>query len=130
MPSLIGVHHIRLPVRDVESSSDWYRSTFGFDILLYEEEEVRAVGAVLRHPSGVLLGLHRMDATALAALRGFNVLGLTTNDLSAWAEELDRLGVGHSGVTQGTIGCFIEVEDPDGAIVQLHTGEQPDTEEA
>lgn len=129
MPSLLGVHHIRLPVLDVEATSDWYRTIFGFEILLYEEEEDAAVGAVLRHSSGVLLGLHQAEASVVAALKGFNVLGLTTDDLSGWVGELKRLGAIHGDVTLGLVGYFIEVTDPNGMVVQLHTEEQPNVEE-
>jgi len=129
MPSVLGVHHIRLPVVDVEASSDWYRTIFGFEILLYEEVEAGAVGAVLRHPSGVILGLHQVEAAVVAALEGFNALGLTADDLSAWADELDRLEIIRGEVTRSSVGYFIEVRDPNGTIVQLHTAEQPNVEE-
>lgn len=128
-PSLSGVHHIRLPVMDVEASADWYRTIFGFEILLYEEEETMGVGAVLRHPSGVLVGLHQVDAAVLTALEGFSILGLTTDDLSAWVDELDRLGATHGQVTRSSVGQFVEVIDPCGTVVQLHTREQPNVEE-
>lgn len=129
MPSLLGVHHIRLPVANIEASSDWYRTILGFEILLYEEEEDRAIGAVLRHPSGVVLGLHQAKAAVVAALEGFNVLGLTTDDLPAWVDELERLGAIHGEVTRSSAGYFIEVRDPNGTAVQLHTAEQPNVEE-
>jgi len=129
MPSLLGVHHIRLPVVDVEATSDWYRTFFGFEILLYEEEENAAVGAVLHHSSGVLLGLHQSEVSVVAALKGFNVLGLTTDDLSAWVSELKHLGAVHGEVTLGSVGYFIEIVDPNGMVVQLHTKEQPNVEE-
>ena len=120
---------MRIPVVDVEASSDWYRTVLGFEILLYEEDEGGAVGAVLRHPSGVVLGLHQSEAAVVGALDGFNVLGLTTDDLSAWATELEQLGVIHGHVTRSSAGYFIEVTDPNGIVVQLHTAEQPNAEE-
>jgi len=129
MPSVLGLHHIRLPVVDVEASSDWYRTIFGFEVLLYEEEESRAVGAVLRHSNGIVLGLHQVEAAVVAALEGFNVLGLTADDLTAWSDELDRLEVIRGDVTRSSVGYFIEVIDPNGTIVQLHTAEQPNVEE-
>lgn len=130
MPSLLGVHHVRLPVLDVETSSDWYRTILGFEILLYEEEEDGAVGAVLRHPSGVVLGLHQVGSAVVEALDGFNVLGLAADDLSAWLDELDRLGATHGQVTRSSVGFFIEVVDPNGTVVQLHTAEQPSVDES
>jgi catechol 2,3-dioxygenase-like lactoylglutathione lyase family enzyme len=129
MPSLLGVHHIRLPVVDVEATADWYRTAFGFEVLLYEEEESGAVGAVLRHASGVVVGLHVAEPTVLSALDGFNILGLAADDLVAWIDELDRLGVSHGEVTRSSAGYFVEVVGPGGTTVQLHTAEQPVVEE-
>jgi catechol 2,3-dioxygenase-like lactoylglutathione lyase family enzyme len=129
MPSLLGVHHIRLPVVDIEASSDWYQTVFGFEILLYEEEESMAVGAVLRHESGVVVGLHVAEASLVSAMEGFNVLGLIGDDIPAWIEELDRLGVAHGELTRSSAGYFIEVVGPNGTTVQLHTAEQPIVEE-
>jgi catechol 2,3-dioxygenase-like lactoylglutathione lyase family enzyme len=129
MPSLLGVHHIRLPVVDIEASSDWYQTVFGFEILLYEEEESMAVGAVLRHESGVVVGLHVAEASLVSAMEGFNVLGFIGDDIPAWIEELDRLGVAHGELTRSSAGYFIEVVGPNGTTVQLHTAEQPIVEE-
>jgi catechol 2,3-dioxygenase-like lactoylglutathione lyase family enzyme len=130
MPQWQGVHHIRLPVANVEATSDWYRTIFGFEILLYEEEENAAVGVVLRHSSGVILGLHRAEAPIVSALKGFNLLGLTAADLPAWIDELERLGISHGPVMQSSTGYFVEVIDPNGMVVQLHTEGQPNVEES
>jgi len=129
MASWQGVHHIRLPVANVEVTSDWFRSIFGFETLLYEEAEEAPVGAVLRHTSGVLIGLHQVEEPVISALEGFNILGLTAVDLSSWIDELERLGVSHGQVKTGLTGYFIEVPDPSGTVVQLHTEEQPNVEE-
>lgn len=129
MASVLGLHHVRLPVVDVEACSDWYRLVFEFEILLYEEEELGPVGAVLRHPSGAIVGLHRVDAATVARLKGFSLLGLTADDLRIWIRRLDELRVAHSDVTKGHTGYFVDVPDPNGMIVQLHTAEQPDVEE-
>ncbi len=88
-----------------------------------------AVGAALRHESGILLGLHKAEAAVVSALEGFNILGLTTDDLTAWDEELDRLGVTHGDVTPSSAGYYIEVVGRNGIAVQLHTTEQPIVEE-
>ena len=130
MPSLLGVHHIRLPAVDIAASSDWYQTVFGFEILLYEEEENMAVGAVLRHESGVVLGLHIAEAALVSAMEGFNILGLIADDIPTWIEKLDRLGVAHSEVTHSSAGYFIEVVGPNGTTLQLHTAEQPIVEES
>ena len=129
MPKLLGVHHIRLPVLDIEASVDWFRTVLGFEVLLYEEDENMAVGAALHHTSGIVLGLHKAEPAIVSALEGFNILGLTTDDLTAWDDELDRLGVVHGEVTPSSAGYYIEVMGPNGSAVRLHTVEQPIVEE-
>ena len=89
-----------------------------------------AVGAVLRHESGVVLGLHIAEAALVSAMEGFNILGLIADDIPTWIEKLDRLGVAHSEVTHSSAGYFIEVVGPNGTTLQLHTAEQPIVEES
>ncbi len=132
MTAITGLHHVRVPVTDLDTSTDWYASVFGFELDLYVEEEAGPIGAILHHPTGVVLALH-IEPTRAAALRGFSVVGLavaSTADLEPWIARLDRLGSTHSAVTKGHLGWFLDVIDPDGLVVQLHTSAQPDAGEA
>jgi catechol 2,3-dioxygenase-like lactoylglutathione lyase family enzyme len=131
-PAVVGLHHVRLPVSDVMRSRDWYISVFGFEPRLSVEEEDRVVGIVVGHPSGLTLGLH--DAPDLArALHGFCSIALSiggVDDLTQWCTRLDTLGVNCSAPAEGHLGWYIEVPDPDGLIIQLHTIGQPTADEA
>jgi catechol 2,3-dioxygenase-like lactoylglutathione lyase family enzyme len=131
-PPLQGIHHVRVPVTDVGASRDWYRDLFGFEALLDFEEEGGLVGTVLGLHSGMAtLGLH-LDLERAAALRGFCLLALQVEGQPAlydWVEYLDDLDVGHLGVRDGHLGLLVEVPDPDGILVQLHTGEHPSGDE-
>jgi len=132
MPRLLGLHHVRVPVTGVETSREWYRDVLGLVPVLDYEEEEGLVGAVLNHTSGVTLALHR-DATRAGALHGFCPIALVVGPQAAlhdWVSHLDALGVSHSGVQQGHLGLFVEVPDPDGILVRLHTAEQPSADEA
>jgi len=132
-PNLIfGFHHVRVPVRDAWISRDWYMLVFGFVPLLDLEEEQGLVGVVLRHPLGFVLGLHQ-DATRATALRGFAVLGFSVGNqagLQKWLEKLDHLGISHGPLEEGHLGWYMDVPDPDGILIRLHTGTAPDAEEA
>jgi len=96
------------------------------------EDEGGLVGTVLNHNSSAMtIGLH-LDPERAAALSGFCLLALQVGDAPAlyeWAEYLDGLGIGHSGVRDGHLGLLIEVPDPDGVLVQLHTAEHPSGDE-
>jgi catechol 2,3-dioxygenase-like lactoylglutathione lyase family enzyme len=121
--TIVGVHHVRLPVSDIIRSRDWYASAFGFETRLTVEEEDRIAGVVAVHRSGVAIGLHAAPALA-EALRGFCSVALSVgdrNDLTSWCEYLDALGVNHSGPTEGHVGWYVHVPDPDGLIIELHT---------
>jgi catechol 2,3-dioxygenase-like lactoylglutathione lyase family enzyme len=130
--SVVGIYHVRFPVSDVLLSRDWYASVLGFEPVLAYEEEDRVVGVALRHPSGVRLGLH-LEPQRARALRGFAVLSLrvsTIADLEAWSAHFDRLGVEHSVIAAGHPGYRLEVADPDGIWVELHTIGHPTTDDA
>jgi catechol 2,3-dioxygenase-like lactoylglutathione lyase family enzyme len=131
-PGIVGVHHVRLPVSEVVRSSEWYQDVFGFEPRLRLEEEDQIIGCVVGQRSGLTLGLHHAPALA-QALKGFCSIALsvrTHSDLAQWCAYLDGLGVAHSRPAEGHLGWYVEVPDPDELIVQLHTIEQPTSDEA
>jgi catechol 2,3-dioxygenase-like lactoylglutathione lyase family enzyme len=127
VPSITGIHHVRLPIADVLRSRDWYMDVFGFGPMLAFEEEDRLVGVALEHPCGVTLGLH-LEPERAVALSGFAALALCVGDLDTlrdWRDRLAAIGVEYSPILEGHIGWSIEVRDPDGILVQLHTRGHP-----
>ena len=131
-PSIVGVHHVRLPVSDVERSREWYQDVFGFEPRLRLEEEDLLIGCVVAQRSGFTLGLHHAPTLA-HALKGFCSVALSVGfqtELTRWCGHLDGLGVAHSTPADGHLGWYVDVPDPDGLVVQLHTIEQPTSDEA
>jgi catechol 2,3-dioxygenase-like lactoylglutathione lyase family enzyme len=123
-----GYHHVSLPVADALGSSDWYERVFGFVRVLIEETEDRVTAVMLEHPSGIFLYLHYAPeglcgwhgpATGAAVL-SFRVADA---DLAVWDKHLTELGVEHSGPHQAHLGWALDVNDPDGTRIQLHTRE-------
>jgi catechol 2,3-dioxygenase-like lactoylglutathione lyase family enzyme len=103
---ILGLHHVHIPVTDAWVSQDWYMDILGFKPVLVSEEENGVIGVVLRHPQGVVIGLHNEPARA-RALRGFVLLGLTVADqleLRRWAERFQRLGLTASPIQEGHLG--------------------------
>jgi hypothetical protein len=116
----------------VTVSTDWYTEVLGLTALLLEEEADQVVGAVLSAGDGPSLGLHR-DPPRAVAMAGFALVGVAVESrgvLSRWEAWLQEAGAVHSGIVEGPLGCHIDVCDPDGLIVQLHTPEHPSVEEA
>jgi len=131
-PPLDGIHHVRVPVSDIAVSREWYPDVLGFVPILDYEEEDRVVGVALAHGSGVTIGIH-LDPPRARALAGFCVLALEVpgqEALAAWVDHLDAKAVAHSGVREGHLGLYVEVLDPDGIVLQLHTAEHPSADEA
>jgi catechol 2,3-dioxygenase-like lactoylglutathione lyase family enzyme len=131
-PAVVGLHHVRLPVSDVMRSRDRYTDVFGFEPLLSVEEEDHVVGVVVSHRNGLTLGLHYAPPLAYA-LDGFSPVGLSVgavDGLTRWCTRLDALGVSHSAPAEGHLGWYVEVPDPDGLIIELHTTGQPTADEA
>ncbi|MDQ1662576.1 MAG: hypothetical protein QOJ68_2556 [Blastococcus sp.] len=119
-----GLHHVKLPVSDVERSVEWYGRAFGFTRAWEIREDGVLHGAALHHPeSGLQLALRR-DPERAAALAGFDTLCLavgTRSDLDAVLDRLDEQGVEHGSPFAGRGGDAVDVPDPDGHLVRLHT---------
>ena len=132
VPAIVGLHHVRLPVSDVMRSHDWYIDVFGFEPRLCLEEEDNIVGVVVAHRAGLTIGLHYEPELA-RALNGFCSIAFSVgdvDDLTRWCTRLDVLGVGHSAPAEGHLGWYVEVPDPDGHIIELHTTGEPAADEA
>lgn len=130
-----GYHHVSLPVPDVLASSDWYERVFGFVRVLIEELEDSVTAVMLEHPAGIFLYLHHAPellrdwhgpATGAAVL-SFRVASY--EDLAAWEERLTELGIEHSAPRQAHLGWALDVFDPDGTHIQLHTREAVSAED-
>jgi len=120
---------MRVPVSDVLASGDWYVNVLGFAPMLIIEEETSVTGEALLDPSGLVVGLH-LDPDAARALKGFCVLGIGVENVSAWADYLDDAHIEHGPIEVGPSGIHLLVTDPDGLVIELHTPVQPSTEDA
>jgi catechol 2,3-dioxygenase-like lactoylglutathione lyase family enzyme len=119
-----GLHHVKLPVTDVERSREWYRRAFDFTCEVEFHEEERLCGVGLRHPASELRLALRRDAHRAAALAGFDTVCLavgTRVDLDELLARLYTRGVDHGQPVVGHRGTAVDVPDPDGHLVRLHT---------
>ncbi len=131
MARISGFHHVTLPARDLDRSGDWYERVFGFQRVLIEEDEDRVTMVLLEHPEGMLLCLHQPPdpdpgpawqwlGSAVAVL-SFRVASRA--DLVLWDRRLAELGAEHSSPRQAHLGWALDVTDPSGLRIQLHTFE-------
>ncbi len=124
-PRLDGIHHIKLPVRDLARSRAWYESRLGYRAAIEFAEQGTVKGVVMRHPDGGPdLGL-RLDPARAEAAAGFDyfAIGVPSREaIEDLADRLTALGESHAGVHFATIGWILpELHDPDGHEVRFYT---------
>ena len=130
--SLSGIHHVALNVGDVEQSARWYQEVLGF-VPLFPYDTDHFERRIVRHPSGVVLGLtrhrHPDAATPFSERRpGLDHLAFAVDDrsvLDAWAQRLTNAGVEHSGVkvTPTTGSALVAFRDPNGIQLEVYAAQ-------
>ena len=127
-PELTGLHHFRIPVSNVLVSRDWYIEVLGLLPMMVSEDEASVTGEALMHDSGLVVALHA-DEERARALEGFCLLSLAVDKLDDWSDYFARTGIDHVVTAAGPRAKCLSVRDPDGIVVELHTGAQPSTDE-
>jgi catechol 2,3-dioxygenase-like lactoylglutathione lyase family enzyme len=127
VPSLAGIHHLKLPVSDLATSLEWYRSRLGYDVKVEFVEQGKLMGYGLGHPAGGPNLALRLDPDRARAAAGFDYFAIGVPDrgaLDQLARKLDDLGQPHSGVHLASLGWILpEVLDPDGHALRFYTME-------
>ncbi|UQN31491.1 VOC family protein [Brachybacterium kimchii] len=126
-PTLSGIHHLKLPVRDLDEGIAWFADSLGarhverFD----HHDETGTRYAVIVQLPGLDVPVELREApAAAAALDGYDPVTFGVADRAAldlWVEHLDARGVAHSPVISGFIGDLIELRTPDGLALRLYT---------
>jgi len=124
-PRLAGVHHLKLPVSDLERSRAWYESRLGYAMEVEFVEQGTLMGIGLAHPAGGPDLALRLDPDRAAAAAGFDYFAIGVPDrgsIEALAARLTALGEEHAGVHQATVGWILPLlHDPDGHEVRFYT---------
>jgi quinol monooxygenase YgiN len=126
-PAHTGIHHIKLPVTDLERSTQWYSDVLGARRLT-ELDHRRPDGtlfAVILDVPGIEGKVElRLDPATAVALKGYDFLTMTIDDrpaLDAWIARLDALGIPHSPAIVAMVGWLLVVPDPDGQRLRFYT---------
>lgn len=131
-PTLDGIHHVKLPVRDLARSREWYESRLGYRKVLEFVEDGVLRGISMLHPNGgpeVALRLAPEQAAASAAFDHFAIGVPTQQSLDDLAARLAALGEEHAGIRVATIGWILPgLHDPDGHEVRFYTTRVPESD--
>ena len=122
---LTGIHHLKLPVRDLKRSVAWYERTVGYRRAIEFVEAGQLMSIGMRHPNGGPDLAVRLDPARAEAIAGFDLFSIGVADkatLDALAARLDALGERHAGVHFASIGWILpELHDPDGHEIRFCT---------
>ena len=124
-PPLLGLHHFKLPVSDLDASIDWYRRVFDAEYLP-QFDHVDSDGvryAVILDVPGLPAPVElRWAPQAAAAIDGYDPIDLAVDSvdaLQAWIAHLDDLGVDHSPIITGGAGHLMVLADPDRIFIRI-----------
>jgi catechol 2,3-dioxygenase-like lactoylglutathione lyase family enzyme len=109
-PELDGIHHVKLPVRDLSRSRAWYESRLGYQVATEFFEDGALMGVALAHPNGGPDLALRLNPELAARAAGFDYFAIgvpTKAALEILAERLTALGEQHAGVHFATIGWIL-----------------------
>ena len=127
VPQLDGVHHLKLPVRDLDRSSEWFQSRLGYATAMEFREDGKVMGLALNHPDGGPRLALRLDPDKAAASSGFDYFSIgvpTKAAIDALSARLTQLGDTHSGVQVASLGWILPgLSDPDGHEIRFYTTE-------
>jgi catechol 2,3-dioxygenase-like lactoylglutathione lyase family enzyme len=125
-PALAGVHHVKIPVTDLDRAVNWYARVFGFEVTMKFPEAdgvVRGVAGRIPGLGDTLLAL-RLNPAAAEGCKGFDPVSFAVDgraDVEAWGEHLDSLGIKHSPVIEASVGWLLVFDDPDGLTLHLYS---------
>ncbi len=116
------IEHANITVKDVQASSEFYRQALGF--------ETRWTGLTGSGQNAVHVGTEDLYISLFEAARparipsdygasGFNHLAFVVDDLDAYRERLDRLGVKVQHPEPYEPGRRLYFFDPDGIEIEL-----------
>jgi len=130
VPNLTGEYSIELTVLNVSTSARWYADVLDLVIRRETRDEYGHLAhVVLGHASGLTLGLVEHEVSTASefderrvGLDHLEFIVPCVEDVHAWAERLDELGIHHSGVKDFdyAAGVMVTFRDPDNIQLEFY----------
>jgi catechol 2,3-dioxygenase-like lactoylglutathione lyase family enzyme len=125
VPVLDGIHHLKLPVTDLERSLAWYQDRLGYVVMKDFVEDGVVMGVAMTHPNGGPDLALRLDPDRAVAAAGFDYFAIGVPGhapIEALAARFTERGDRHLGVQRTPVGWVLPgVHDPDGHEVRFYT---------
>lgn len=126
MPTVTGVAHLSLTVRNLRLSETWYRELFGLE-RVSDDRQARFDAVVLRDPaSQMVISLRKHHGAGTARFdesrTGLDHVSFGVADraaLESWEKRLQEFDVEHSPITQTPFGAVLVFRDPDHIQLEL-----------
>lgn len=127
-PELEGIHHLKLPVADLQRSLDFYERVFGAQRIPEADHRKRDDGSlyayILKVPGlNTMLEL-RLNSKHAQQQRHFDPFTLAVKDkatLELWKAYLDDCAIPHSPILNAIQAWVVVIEDPDEHRLRLYT---------
>ena len=124
-PRLDGIHHLKLPVSDLQRSLTWYQDRLGYLVMHEFIEDGVVMGIAMTHPNGGPDLAIRLDPERARVAAGFDyfAIGVPGQDaIEALAARFTERNDAHAGVHRTPVGWVLTgVHDPDGHEVRFYT---------
>jgi len=119
------IHHLTLTVSDVEVSARWYQALLG-DAQVVERAMPGWRRSRMAWPDGLIIGVTQFEGPPPERFThlhvGLDHVGLTCkseDEVRAWAQTMDRLGIEHGPVEEAPYGWAVTARDPDNIPVEF-----------
>ncbi|YCH09331.1 VOC family protein [Arthrobacter sp. alpha11c] len=125
--SLAGIHHLKIPVTNLQTSLKWYEEILGakrcaeFD---HFDREGNLFAYIVTIPGIDTYFELRLAPKIAERMKGFDptILSVgTLEELELWEQHLNQQGVANSSVLRGIVGWLLVCHDPDGLAIRFYT---------
>ena len=124
-PVLDGIHHLKLPVSDLDRSLAWYQDHLGYQTMHEFVEDGVVMGVSMTHPNGGPDLALRLNPAMAEAAAGFDyfAIGVPGREaIEALAAHFSSAGEPHEDVLRTPVGwVLLGIHDPDGHEVRFYT---------